>query len=255
MRCPIDHFSYSQLSTYLQCPLRYRLQYVELVAAAFTSSALVFGSCMHEALAGFHQQLLLGDHLRPDQMVDLYRQAWASRNGELVRYCNGDSEKSLLEKAGQMLNVYHECFDTSTEILGVEEFFELEVVSSVPPFRGYIDLIEKSSDGSVTVVDLKTAARKLPVGQAHTNLQPTAYSIGAGALGFEPDAIALRLDVITKTKTPDLSRHETTRTEQERDRFCKLVTNVWAAIEREIWFPRHDWHCQQCAWAEPCKKW
>ena len=35
---PITHFSYSQLSTYLTCPLRYRFQYVELIPPAFTSA-------------------------------------------------------------------------------------------------------------------------------------------------------------------------------------------------------------------------
>ena len=80
----INHFSYSQLNTYLMCPLRYRLQYVELIPPAFTTSALVFGSSIHEAVGAFHHQHLLGDILRPDQMLDVYRQAWASRNGEVI---------------------------------------------------------------------------------------------------------------------------------------------------------------------------
>ncbi len=85
MKGVIDHFSYSQLNTYLMCPLRYRLQYVELIPPAFNTSALVFGSAVHEAVAAFHQQRLVGDTLRPDQMLDVYRQAWVSRNGEEIR--------------------------------------------------------------------------------------------------------------------------------------------------------------------------
>ncbi len=255
MKGVIDHFSYSQLNTYMTCPLRYRLQYVELIPPAFTTSALVFGSSVHEAVAAFHQQRLVGDTLRPDQMLDVYRQAWASRNGEEIRFCNGDNEESLEEKARHVLTVCHESFDPSVEILGIEEFFEVSISNTVPVLQGYIDLIEQDAGGAVTVVDLKTAARKLSNGQVHSNLQLTAYAIGAQALGFNPDQLTLRLDVVTKTKTPELVRYETTRTEHERERFCKLVTNVWHAIERETWFPRHDWLCQQCAWVEPCGKW
>ena len=91
MRGVIDHFSYSQLSTFLACPLQYRFRYVELIPPAFTTSALVFGSSIHEAVAAFHQQHLIGDTLRPDQMLDVYRASWASRNGEEIRYCNGFS--------------------------------------------------------------------------------------------------------------------------------------------------------------------
>ncbi|MFC1833748.1 RecB family exonuclease [Thermodesulfobacteriota bacterium] len=255
MRGVIDHFSYSQLNTYLMCPLRYRLQYVELIPPAFTTSALVFGSAVHEAVAAFHHQRLLGDTLGPDQMLDVYRQAWTNRNGDEIRFCNGDNEEALQEKASQVLTVYHESFDPSVEILGIEEFFEMSINDTVPPFQGYIDLIEQGSGGNVTVVDLKTAARKLSNGQADSNLQLTAYSVGAQSLGFNPDQLTLRLDVVTKTKNPELMRYETTRTEQERERFCKLVTSVWHAIERETWFPRHDWQCAQCAWSEPCSKW
>jgi putative RecB family exonuclease len=188
-------------------------------------------------------------------MLDVYRQAWTGRNDEEIRYCNGNNEESLAEKALQMLSVYHDSYDLGTEVLGIEEFFEVQIADTVPPFQGYIDLIEQSQSGAVTVSDLKTAARKLSNGQAHTNLQLTAYSIGAGALGFTPDTLTMRLDVVTKTKNPELVRYETTRTEQERERFCKLVTKVWNAIERETWFPRQDWQCQQCAWAKPCAKW
>ncbi len=255
MRSVINHFSYSQLNTYMMCPLRYRLQYVTLIAPAFTTSALAFGSAIHEAVAAFHQQHLIGESLRPDQMLDVYRQAWAGRNDEQIRFCNGDSEESLREKALQVLTVYHESFDPATVVLGIEEFFQTQIAPTVPPFQGYIDLIEQGPGGNVTVVDLKTAARKLSNGQAHSNLQLTAYAIGAQALGFDPDQLTLRLDVVTKTKSPELVRYETTRADKERERFCKLVTNVWHAIERETWFPRQDWHCQQCAWAEPCAKW
>ncbi|MFC1834269.1 RecB family exonuclease [Thermodesulfobacteriota bacterium] len=255
MRGVINHFSYSQLNTYLMCPLRYRLQYVELIPPAFTASALAFGSAVHEAVAAFHHQHLLGDKLRPDQMLDVYRQAWASRNGEEIRFCNGDNEESLQEKACQVLTVYHESFDPTVEVLGIEEFFEVEIAHTVPVFQGYIDLIEQGQGGAVTVADLKTAARKLSNGQAHSNLQLTAYTIGAAALGFDPDQLKLRLDVVTKTKNPELVRYETTRTAEERERFSKLVTKVWNAIEKETWFPRQDWQCKQCAWAEPCAKW
>ena len=143
MKGVIDHFSYSQLNTYLMCPLRYRLQYVELIPPAFNSSALAFGSAVHEAVAAFHQQQLIGDTLRPDQMLDVYRQAWTNRNGEEVRYSNGDNKEALQEKARQVLSVYHDSFDPSVEILGIEEFFEFSIDESVPPFQGYIDLIEQ----------------------------------------------------------------------------------------------------------------
>ena len=105
------------------------------------------------------------------------------------------------------------------------------------------------------MADLKTASKKLGENAVHTNMQLTAYSIGAGALGFDPDQLTLRLDVLTKTKNPELTRYETTRTQQERDRFVKLVRQVWHSIEHHAFYPKEDWHCAQCAWAAHCKEW
>ena len=154
-----------------------------------------------------------------------------------------------------MLSVFHGAFDPDVQILGIEEFFEMPFDEDVPPFQGYIDLIEQSADGVVSVVDLKTAARRPTKAQAGSNLQLTAYTLGAGALGFDPEQLNLRLDVLTKTKSPELVRYDTTRTEQERERFVKMVKHVWGAIESHCFFPRQDWHCAQCAWAQTCEKW
>jgi putative RecB family exonuclease len=252
---PIQHLSYSQISTYLMCGLRYRFQYVDLIPPAFTASSLVFGQAIHEAVGAFYQQHLIGDKLRPDEMVDVYRQAWLSRDGAEIRFFNGDNENTLLEKARRMLAVFHESFDPSTQVLGIEEFFEVQLAPEVPPLHGYIDLIEQTSEGRITVADLKTCAKKLSASQAHSNLQLTAYAVAAGELGFDPDELTLRLDCVTKTKNPELVRHETTRTQEQRARFVKLVKHIWQAIERHAFFPREDWQCGQCAWAKPCAGW
>jgi len=42
--------SYSQISTYLNCPLRYRFQYVENRPQERISIALPFGSAIHMAI-------------------------------------------------------------------------------------------------------------------------------------------------------------------------------------------------------------
>ncbi len=248
----IDHLSYPQISTYLTCPLRYKFQYLEQFPPAFTSAALAFGSAIHEAVAAFYQTYLEGDVLKPDQMLDVYRDVW--RQKEDSRFFNGDDEISLLMRAEQLLGVFHESFEPSTTVLGVEEFFAVDM-ENLPPFQGYIDLIERSLTGQVSVVDLKTATKKPSKGNIQSNLQLTAYSLGASGLGFDPEDLNLRLDVLVKTANPDLVRYETRRTEEDRKRFIKLVQQVWKGIEAEVWFPKQDWHCQQCAFSAPCADW
>jgi putative RecB family exonuclease len=247
-----DHLSYSQVSTYLICPLRYKFHYVDEIPAAFTAASLAFGSAIHEAVAAYYQTRLEGDQLRPDQMADVYADSW--RRSENVKFFNGDNENSLMEKARQMLLAFHESVDPTSTVLGVEEFFELPL-GGLPPFQGYIDLIEQSSDGQTTLVDLKTASKKYSNANVQMNLQLSAYSLGAEALGFDAERLNLRLDVLLKTKNAEMVRYETTRTDRERYRFVMLVHEVWKGIQQGVWFPREDWHCGQCAWGAQCNEW
>ncbi|AFM26115.1 RecB family exonuclease [Desulfomonile tiedjei] len=247
-----DHLSYSQIYCYLGCPLQYRFKYVDDIPPAFTTAALVFGSAIHEAAAAFHQGRLEAEPLRVDQLLDVYRDEW--RRAERVKFLNGDNENTLMEKARNMLSVFHDSVDSGSQVIGVEEFFEIPL-GGLPPFQGYIDLIEESHDGCVTLVDLKTASKKLSQSNVDTNLQLTAYALATESMGFNPDDLTFRLDVLLKTKEAGMVRYETRRTADDRHRFMRLLYSVWNGIQQEVFFPRQDWGCIQCAWAKNCRDW
>ncbi len=247
-----DHLSYSQVNMYLSCSLQYRFKYIDQIPPAFTSAALAFGSAIHESVAAFYQTKLEGDELRPDQMLDVYRDEW--RRAGQVKFFNGDNENSLMDKAKGMLNVFHESADPNAQVIGVEEFFEIPL-GGLPLFQGYIDLIEQSPEDGVTLVDLKTASKKMSQTNVDANLQLTAYALATESMGFNPDELKLRLDVLLKTKEAGLVKYETSRTPDDRYRFIKLLYSVWNGIQQDVFFPRQDWQCGQCAWATKCKEW
>ena len=153
-----------------------------------------------------------------------------------------------------MLTVFHESVDHGIQVIGVEEFFELPL-GGLPIFQGYIDLIEQLPNGKVAIADLKTSSKKLSDSNAHSSLQLTAYAAGAEFMGFDLENLELRLDVSLKTKNPEMIQHVTKRTEDDLHRFIKLVYSVWNGIQQEVFFPKQDWHCAQCAWAKHCKEW
>src|SRR5208283_2712799 len=163
-----DHLSYSQMNTYMTCPLKYRFHYIDQVEPPFVSSALVFGSCIHEAVGGFYQSCLEGDLLSPSQVHDVYRQAWESCSKEQeIRFFNGDAADSLTTKAKLMLDVFHEAFDPGVQIIGIEEPFEVDLGKRIPPLVGWIDAVELAPDGTVSVIDLKTASKRYSDNTVH----------------------------------------------------------------------------------------
>jgi putative RecB family exonuclease len=249
------HLSYSQISTYLMCPLKYRFHYIDRLIPAFTSAPLAFGSAIHEAVGAFFQSHLEGDPLSVDNLFDVYRQMWPSQSHEKeIRFFNGDTPETLPAKAKRMLDVFHAAFDPAVQIIGIEEPFEVDLGKRIPPLVGWIDVVEQAPDGTVTVADLKTASKRYSDNTVHGNLQLTCYSLGAQTLGFNGDT-RFRLDVLLKTQNPELIRYETTRTDTDRERFLKLVKSVWQGIKKEVFFPKADWQCGQCPFAGPCKDW
>jgi len=251
-----DHISYSQLSVYLQCPLKYLFHYIDCLEPAFTSASLAFGQAVHEAVAGYLQSALEGEHLTADNMIDVYRESWHGCEGPPIQYSNGDTEKKLLKKATDILTLWHSRQDPTVEVYGVEEPFSVDVNGNgdgIPALVGYVDHILKMPDGKICLIDLKTAARKPSQTQVDQHLQLTAYSLGAQALGFEPDELTLRMDYLIKTATPDLVTLETSRTEEDRRKFVKILTNVWKGIEAGIFYPKPDWYCKSsCGYQSQC---
>lgn len=258
-----DHLSYSSIACYLQCPLKWRFHYIDQLPEEFVSTSLVFGHAIHESVAAFLNASLSGDSLSPDEMLMVYLNAWRESNGVEIRCSNGDSEEKLLKKAQDLLTLWHGRQDGMTEVLGVEEGFSVDMAEladypslDVPPLIGYVDHIIKQPDGSIALIDLKTAARKPSQAQADQNLQLTAYSLGAEALGFNPDELTLRLDYLLKGTQPDLVSFETSRSEYDRQRFVKLVTRVWKGITNSVFYPKQDWYCRSsCGYQSQCAEW
>lgn len=258
-----DHLSYSSIACYLQCPLKWRFRYIDQLEPEFTSASLAFGQGVHQAVASFFQSALEGDFLSADNMVDVYRQAWKDCDGPPIRYDKGDTEYKLLQKATDVLTLWHSKQDPTVEVYGVEEEFSVDLskkfdhpFQELPPLIGYVDHILKMPDGSITLIDLKTAGRKPSQSQVDQNLQLTAYSLGAEELGFDLDLLTLRMDYLIKSATPDMVTHETRRTPEDRRKFVKMLTRIWKGIEHSVFYPKPDWYCRSsCGYQSHCKEW
>ena len=86
----------------------------------------------------------------------------------------------------------------------------MDLGKRIPPLVGWIDAVELAPDGTVSVIDLKTASKRYSDNTVHSNVQLTCYSLGAKVLGFNGET-RFRLDVLLKTQNPELIRYETTR--------------------------------------------
>jgi ATP-dependent helicase/DNAse subunit B len=72
-----DYLSYSALSTYRTCPLKYYFRYVAELPEENASASLIFGSGIHAAIQAHFERLLAGDNpLEVTDLLEHSEQAW-----------------------------------------------------------------------------------------------------------------------------------------------------------------------------------
>jgi len=86
-----DYVSWSAITCYQTCPLRYPFRYVEALPDQAVSANLVFGSAIHQAAERHYRELLAGNPAPSlDQLLAAYAGAWRERESQPVQFGKGD---------------------------------------------------------------------------------------------------------------------------------------------------------------------
>lgn len=254
---PRDYLSYSAITTYQGCPLRYYFRYVAAVPERTVSASLVFGSAVHRALEHHFNELLVGNE--PPSRETLrseYDRHWQTVDRAQVTF-GGADEASLGQLVERMFTAFQgsEAATPAGPIIGVEEELRGAIVPGCPDVLGRIDLLVETSDALV-LTDFKTS---------RSRWSPAQVSDAAGQLLLYHDLVQdlaprkpveLRFAVLTKTKNPTLDVHQVPVTAARVDRQQRIVERVWKAIQREVFYPAPSaTNCGSCAFREPCRLW
>lgn len=256
-----DHISYTQISTYLACPLKYNFQYVEQAAWPFKPEGLVFGSAIHQALEHYYLGRKESRDVPIPELVAIYDAAWEKESSEnTVLFKNGNTAEKLLQSAEAMLKAFKEGVQPG-EVIAVEQPFSVDMVdpesgeSLGVPLAGRIDLVERLENQSIAVVDQKTAARAYDKDKVEQDLQLTAYSYVMARQGHTLDELQLRFDVLLKNGSYKLLSYKTSRSMEDLKRFYKTARSVLRAVQAQAFYPVRSWMCTDCPFADKCSKW
>lgn len=252
------HWSYSQLSKYLRCPLSYHFEYILKLPRPFTSSGQVLGSAVHEALAVYHRSIQQGQPCDRDTVLTAFRNAWNEREGrETIRYSDGDKRDGILEQGGSVLAVYLR-EPPPSGIVAVEQTFLAPLVTSQgevleKPLVAVLDLLTRDA-ASLTVTDFKTSGRSMSGLEADLSLQATCYANAVNYQFAEPSRF--QFVVLVKTKTPKVQQLPTARSEADLGRLADVAQSVERAIANHVYFPvETPLNCSTCCYRKPCREW
>ncbi len=253
-----DYVSWSALSTYRTCPLKYKFRYVDGLPEESVSSALVFGTGIHTAIEEHFQAILAGDPMPDvDKLLFAYRSAWLPHDPDAIQFGSKDTRATLDDLAARMLRAFlaSPVAGVNGRVLGVEEEIRGVLVEGMPDLYGRVDLLTEDDD-TLTVTDIKTSRGKWSDEQVEDlGEQLLLYSKLASELA-PGKKIATRFLVLTKTKEPVIEEHVRDVEPGSVKRTVAGAERVWRAIESGVFYPAPSaMACAGCGYRAACRAW
>ena len=253
-----DYISWSAISTFRTCPLKYKFRYIDGLPEDSVSSALVFGTGIHSAVEQHFQAILSGDE-QPDieRLMFAYRSAWLPHDPDAIQFGSTETRASLDALASKMLAAFlnSPVAGVRGQVLGVEEEIRGMLVEGVPDLYGRVDLLTEDSD-TLTITDIKTSRGKWSPEQVEdSGEQLLLYSHLASEIS-PGKKIATRFLVLTKTKEPVVEEHVREIGPASVKRTLAGVERVWRAIESGVFYPAPSTvACSGCGYKAMCRAW
>jgi len=253
------HTSVSAITTYIQCPKKYELSYLQRVPPSHRPVALSLGAALHQALALFYSHIRSTDsEMSKSELVEHFSRAWKAQLESPVPTLLDDkeTEKSVEEKGAALLGAFHDLAPRPHRVIEIEMPFSVELVNpdsgEVLPVRmvGVFDAVVQDADGKYTILEHKSAARRWSEDRLAFDHQLTCYTLAGTACGLGDVRVSVQL--LLKQKVPTLEIYQPTRTDDDRRDFLRLVCGVLKAIEANAFWAKRDWFCRTCPWAGPC---
>lgn len=252
------HWSYSSISQFLSCPLRFYFQRIAKLPQKFVGSSLVLGSAVHAALAEYHRTVKADEPTDPAKLHRAIGEAWTRRENETrISYRAGETQEELMAQGIALIEMYLK-EPPPQNIIAIEQ----EMIAPMHNSRGeYLespliavaDLITEGNE-ELTVCEYKTSGRTYSEMEAETSLQPTSY-VNAVREVYGHHAI-VEYTVLVKTKTPKVQRLNTVRTDEDLGRLGDIVETIERAIQAKAFYPvENPLNCSTCPYRQPCREW
>ena len=253
-----DYLSWSAVTTYRNCPLKFFYRYIAQVPEERRSANLVFGGAIHAALELHFQERLAGNATPTlDALMGAYYREWSGVDLASVVYGGGDDLGSLSSLAERMLTAFQASplAQLRGTIIGIEEEVRAAILPDCPDLLGRLDLVLETAE-EVRIIDFKTSRCRWSAAQVGESAgQLLLYGQLAGSL-VEDKPVRLTFAVITKSKTPDIALHDVPPDSRQVARTNNIISHVWQAISAGHFYPNPSaLNCPTCPFRDRCSRW
>ena len=236
----LAYISYSQIDTFLACPLKYKYRYL-LQVPTRPHHALTFGSTIHSTLRDFHLAQLRG--YRPDIKTLL---GFYTKHFDETGYDSEEHKKKRRLAGEKMLQGYFNVYKEKLpgKPLFLEKKFRLRIADI--PLIGKIDRIDKVGE-AFELIDYKTGSAR-DQKKVDADRQLTVYAMAArNALNIDPQTLSLYF-IETNDKISTARGSE--QIKEEKEKIKEVIDKIKnSKFEATSGYP---YPCKYCDYNQIC---
>ncbi|MGC8999540.1 RecB family exonuclease [Caldisericum sp.] len=236
------YLSYSKISTYIKCPLRYKFIYVDNLETEI-KPYFSFGNSIHKVLEKFYSPEENFKVLKKDPykyLLELLDKHWISAG-----YKNVQEELSAKNEAKEILIAYYR-----ENIFGFEPAFEVESEFSIPflglDLKGRLDRVDKVNKDFI-IIDYKTNNFLSDSFREDEILQPVIYKI-AGDYKYGKNIKEISFHYLRKGKKVNFEV-SSYLIEKSKKRIGEIVENIYKGYFQ----PNVNKSCSTCEFKDRCE--
>lgn len=243
-------YSHSRLSTFEQCPQRYKFQYLDRLPPDFESIEAFLGSRVHDSLEKLYADLKFDKVMSLDELLAYFDRQWEMEFSANIKVVRAGRTPDDYRAAGRkMLERYYRRFHPFNQgaTVGLELPLNFALGDGVQ-LTGYIDRVTRTGGRTYEIHDYKTSNSTPSQAEAEKDRQLALYEIGLRQRW--PDAREVKLIWHYLLSETDLQVvKKPAQLESARQETLKVVREIEAARDFP---PRESRLCDWCGYYSIC---
>jgi putative RecB family exonuclease len=249
-------YSNSRLSCFEQCPLKYKLSYIENVDAKTEDTIEAFlGIRVHETLEKLYKDLKNKKENSLEELTEYYNQEWEKNWNDSIIMVKKNYTKDNYKKKGQKFIsdyfIRYKPFNQEKTI-GLEQRIIIELDKSGNyKLQGYIDRLAEKKDGFYEIHDYKTSANLSLQKNLDQDRQLALYAIGIYDNYSDCQDVDLVWHFLAFDKEMRSKRNKESLEKLKTETICLINT-----VEQTHNFPSNpSFLCEWCEYKPICREW
>jgi len=242
-------YSNSGLSTYKNCPHKYKLKYIVRIKPPEKGIEAFLGNRVHETLEKLYKELLLTKLNRLEELLEYYNSQWEKSWDENVVVTRKEFTVDHYRNTGrEAISSYYKRYSPFNQSKTLSTEFQINFKINDITITGKIDRLSHNGDGFYEIHDYKTS-RSLPTqNELDHDWQLGLYQIGVKEKFRDAKEINLIWHYLIFDK-----EFSSTRSDAQLEDLEKRVLSLIKAIEKETIFnPKESNLCDWCEYFEYC---